>query len=142
MTVHIVTIATSISGLSVAGLKVFDLDDIKEMMQPRDLPCLMPHPLDSVTNFEITQDITGNSDIMSYTMNYRLYYRPVVGTLKFFGPYADLMAMVEKIINAVIDLNETATTYNIYPSIQAVGGVPDAAGNIYHGCDFQFNITE
>ena len=140
------TLATAIAALPVTGLKIFDLDEIKELMQPRDLPCLMPHPRDFITGFSPTQLGFGSGSNKSFTLeyseHYRLYFKPVTGAVKFFGPYSDLVKMVKKIFKVFLVNEEIAGLALVVPRIEAIGGVEDQAGNIYHGADIAFDVIE
>jgi hypothetical protein len=140
-TSRIVEAATWVSNLSVSGLAIFDLDEIKELMLPHDLPCLMPHPKNFITQFSAPLFSMSRKRDRSYTLNYRLYFKPVTGTLKFFGPYSDLVKMAVKILDGIIDATPP-DGMNIMPAIKEIGGVEDSAGNMYHGCDFEFTVTE
>ena len=144
--VKIAAIATSIAGLTITGLAIKDLDAIKENMQIGDWPCLVPHPVNFVTNLTTTSATNGSNAYdkvdVKYTLNYRLYFRPVTGSLKFFGPYDEMIDMVVLILNKLITSDALSPVNDIRPSIRAVGGVEDHAGNMYHGCDFAFDISE
>ncbi len=143
MSVKIKTAAGLIAASVISGLTIRDLDEIKELMQPRDLPCLMPHPRDFMTGFEtIPESLSGSYADEKYTLHYRLYYTPVTGNVKFFGPYADMMTIVEAILNKFITTNYLSGSIYIKPRVLFLGGVDDHAGNIYHGGDIAFDITE
>jgi hypothetical protein len=140
-TSRIIESATWVSSLAISGLTILTLDEIKELMSPRDLPCLMPHPKNFVTEFRAALFGMSRKRDRSYTLNYRLYFRPVTGTVKFFGPYKDLLTMATKILDGVIDATPPSRI-NITPNLRELGGVEDNAGNMYHGADFEFAVTE
>lgn len=146
MSIKIPSIATWLAGLTITGLKIKDLDAIKENMQIGDWPCLVPHPVNYVTELTVTPasygaNTTGKTDV-TYTLNYRLYFRPVTGSIKFFGPYDELIDMVTLILDTIVNNDAPPLAVDIRPRINAIGGVEDAAGNVYHGCDFALEITE
>jgi hypothetical protein len=140
------TLASAISGLSVPGLKIRDLDEIKENMMISDCPCLMPHPANFITGLDPQQLGFGSgadkSFTLAYSMHYRLYFRQVTGVLKFFGPYADLVKMVKSIIKKFLVNEEIAELATVVPRLEAIGGVEDNAGNVYHGADIAFDVFE
>ena len=141
--VKVAAVATWLAGLSVTGLTIKDLDAIKENMQVGDWPCLVPHPVNYLTGLGVVRDSFGRGqDVLTYTLNYRLYFRPVTGVVKFFGQYDELIDMVVLVINKIQDTKILSSIEDITPGISAVGGVEDAAGNVYHGCDFTFAIRE
>ena len=143
MAVKITTAAGLIAALSITGLKIRDLDEIKELMQIGDLPCLVPHPGDFITDFATIPANNANSKSdETYTLRYRLYYSRITGAVKFFGPYANMVLMIEKILNKFITGDYLSGAIYVKPRIERVGGVEDHAGNIYHGADFAFDITE
>lgn len=144
MSVNIVNVAAAIHGLSITGLTIRDLDEIKELMPISDLPCLVPHPRDFVTAIgaaPVAHKSNAKTDV-TYSLRYRLYFKPVTGQVKFFGPYKTLVQMVELIINKVIDNDAFGGAIDIRPKILAIGGVEDHAGNVYHGADLQFDVLE
>jgi hypothetical protein len=129
--------------MKVPGLKIFALGEIKELMAPRDLPCLMPHPKNFITDLQVVHDSMGRgNDKVTYILNYRLYFRPVVGTVKFFGPYAALIDMVVAILDKIILSTPPTYAFDMMPRSREIGGVDDHAGNMYHGCDFEISVIE
>ena len=143
MAVKISTAANLISKLAITGLKIRDLDEIKELMQISDMPCLMPHPRNFFSNFvTVPQNSTNAYANETYTLHYRLYFKAITGSVKFFGPYADLVAMTEKILNKFISSDSLSGAIYVKPRIEFLGGVEDHAGNIYHGGDIAFDIME
>jgi hypothetical protein len=143
MSVKISTAAGLISALPITGLTILDLDEIRELMSPRDLPCMMPHPRNFFSNFAtIPQNSTNNYANETYTLHYRLYFKAITGSIKFFGPYADMIKMTEKILNKFISSDSLSGAIYVKPRIEFLGGVEDHAGNIYHGGDIAFDIMD
>lgn len=143
MSIKIPAIATWLAGLTVTGLSIKDLDAIKENVLISDCPVLLPHPVNYVTGLQVTHNSFGRGqDTLTYMLNYRLYFRPVTGVIKFFGPYDEMIDAVCALLDKIQMTATPSSVADILPGINAIGGVEDAAGNVYHGCDFTLSVTE
>ena len=146
MTLRIATVADSISKLSVSGLTICDIDQIKAQADKRGSWLF---PLGGFLSSPVhTRDSFGGSSAkmtLSYTFNYRLLYKPVgTGRTMTLEQIAGLVAMVGLIWDAIlaIDTITGCEDITIESLDSADGSVEDPSGNLWWGYDMGFRITE
>lgn len=150
MALQITTIADSIAGLSVAGVTLYDIDEIPTQIIPRKVPAIIPRPNEFMTDFELRVDSLGDGSTAKmtvfYTLNYRLLHSKIgEGRRKLFGTYADLVAKIGLFLDALITNDAVSGSLDSRPvNISNVGPVasPAEEGVAYHGCDIGIRITE
>jgi hypothetical protein len=145
MALQLEAVATAISGLTVTGLTVKDLNEIPEAFGMGG-PTMFPNPDGFITDFNVQRVSFGmNTAKMTatYRLNYLLAYSPVGGTLKQFEAYARMVGLAIDIIDAILALASLngAVTFEI-PVIGEFGIVNDPAGNARWGCGVSVSITE
>ena len=143
MALAIATVSDSISGLSVSGLTIEDVDNLSVFIASP--PVLAPMP-DFITNFELIYDSFGSGataqKTIRYDLNYRLYYAPV-GSDRKLAPFEGMIDMIAAILDAVIDVVNLTGAIEIMPTGTIRPGIvlaPDGAQ--FFGCDLAFRITE
>lgn len=143
--VNIERVATAISGLSITGIKIYDLDEIpvNAMMVT---PCLFPDPAGFVSgiNPQIeTYGTAGNEKItLNYSLNYVYAHSPLGQNIQMniWKPFIENTADILKVflendtVDGCQDLRVSETS--------SFGVVVDAAGNSYTGCVFTLNIQQ
>jgi len=143
MTVSFLTVFDTLSGLSVTGLDIYDIDDIPDAISGRK-PVLIPHP-DMVENVEIVRDSMGAESAlmtMSYILKMRLCYAPA-GAGRGLQYLSKVVQMVGLIVDATVGVSTFtgATTFD-WNNLDFLGNVTDPAGNEFYGADISFNVTE
>jgi hypothetical protein len=145
MALRIATVADSIAGLTVTGLVLKDLDQVKAKMDTRQA-ALMPLP-DFVTGFEMVRDSYGGANAkmtVSYTLNYRLFFKPAgTGRTMILEQLPGLVAMIAAIWDAVLAISTIAGCEDIIPlDVSTIGVVNDPGDNAWWGCDMAFRVKE
>jgi hypothetical protein len=146
MALQVVTVATSISDLSVSGVTIKDLDEIPNEVYTRDCPIVLPSP-DFITNMRLRRESQGSGSValwqIKYNLTYRLFYGEV-GTGRILGDnYSGLVAKAMLFVDAVIANSElTGSIDSTLFDISFPGVVTDPADNNYFGCEIIFEILE
>ena len=142
--VGFITVADSISKLSISGVTVKDVDQIPESAA-MITPVLFPDPNGYISNIQVTRDeFTGQWNTLTYTMNYRYIHCPAAGGLG--GVFASYSGLVTKIAAILLAFASDATLAgaidNDSPTISELGVIEDPAGNQFLGCLFSLNIKQ
>ena len=147
MTLSIVTIADSISKLSVTGVTILNLDKIKDTVLNAECPIVYPNPDGFVSAFEveraaISEGATSVWDIR-YVLTYRFLHSEIgmgLGLLDKYGGMVDkVMDFVDKIL--ISDTVTGAVDLEL-DDITSFGPVSDPSGRMFHGCDIALRILE
>jgi hypothetical protein len=147
MSLQITTIAHSISVLSIAGVKVFDLHSIPEGLDPRSAPALFPKPDGFITGLKVERDSMGLAATAQKTASYTLHYvycHSLVGEGRgLFDVYPAVIANIALILDTVIANDTLNGAVDISAAdVSSVGPVTDPAGAVFHGCEFAFDVME
>lgn len=145
MALQIAAVANSIAALSVSGVTMKDVDEIPTGVDTR-APTILPLP-DYVTNFEVERDSFGGGGALrsvSYTLNYRLCYKPVgQGRHKTIEYYDVMIDKVALFFDAVMAVDTLTGAVDIAPDgVTNMGLVNDPSDNEFIGCDLAVRITE
>ena len=145
MTLRIATVADSISKLSVSGLTICDIDQIKTVEDKRR-SAMIPN-VDYISDVAVQVDSFG-ADIgkmtVFYTLNYRLLYKPI-GTERTMSivHFSGLVAMVGLIWDAFLAIGAISGCEDLsIANIGNLGLVEDPSGNGWWGCDLGFRVME
>lgn len=145
MALRISTVADSISNLSVAGLTICDIDQVKVNADNR-ISSLVPND-EYIT--DVLQEINsfgGGSALMtlSYNLNYRLFYKPVgTGRSMTLEQISGLVALIGLIWDAFLAIGVLSGCEDItIANISAFGVVLDPADNPWWGCILGFRVKE
>jgi len=142
-----VTIADSISKLSITGINIRDLDKIPAVVRNRDCPILYPRPDGFISGFEPDRITTGDGSSakmdVRYTLTYTFLESPIGSDRGLFGVYPSFVANVAKILDAILLNDKITGAVDIRAvDVGAFGPVADPAGNAFHGCDIAIEILE
>ncbi len=145
--VKIATVATSISALSISGVKIKDTDKIPEEVSSRLCPILFPDPDEFVTNFRIEPQSLGAGIIRKidvlYTLNY-VYLHTPIGSDRYIAKH--ISAMINKyalIMNTIIANDAITGSVDIMPKAPGqFGRQLDASGNLFWGFMLQLDVLE
>ncbi len=139
----IVTVADSISKLSISGVTIKDINELSASWT--SLPnVLYPRPENFVTGVSLVPaELTKQKYDLKYTLNYRFLNVQLGNDAVLFVTYPTLIAKIVLIVNAIITNHNLTGAIDVsFGGIAAIGALADPAGNIYHGCDFAINILE
>ena len=145
MALQIVTVTDSIAALTVAGLRILDMEIPADAT--RQTPCLFPEPLNFMTDFVMVRDSFGGGSSALMTVTYQLHYTflfaPIGAGRTGLDMYSPMTAMVAAVFDAVMAIDTLTGAIDIQPlAATEFGPVPDPAGNQYLGCRLAFSITE
>jgi len=146
MSLAITTVCTSIAAVTVAGVKICDLDNIPPS-GTRVTPILFPDPANPISNMECTPESYGggSSRLMDvdYDLNY-VYIHCEVGAGRTGLDYLeDCILKVQAIYDAVLSIDVFAGGVDILPTsnIQIIT-MTDPSGKNYLGCALTFHVKE
>lgn len=147
MTLHLSTVAKSIAGLSIAGVKIRPLDEIQGAFAERDCPVLFPEPLSFITGFVVTVDSTGTGGqarlTVAYNLNYTFLFTPVGSGRMGLDRFEEMVDKFSAILDAVLSNDTITGCVDIQPQeVTEFGPVPDPAGNQFLGARLSFKVTE
>jgi hypothetical protein len=140
--INFVTVADSISKMSISGVTVKDIDQITASRMGQ-AAMLAPRPDNFVTNIQVARDeLTGQKLTLKYTLNYTYYHCPVGSTLNF-ADYANLITNVAAILAVMVAPTPLAGSLDTEaPTVFEIGPVLDPAGNAFHGCQISLTISQ
>jgi len=149
MALQIVTVADSISKLTVTGATMKDIDEIPETTDMMDVPMIIPKPDGYLSGFRMLRVGLGPGTSaainVAYTLTYRLLHSEVgEGMDGIFSTYSAMVAIVGVFLDAII-ANDTITgAVDLQAaSITEFGLVYDSTGKVaFHGCDIGIEILE
>lgn len=147
MSLAAVTVADSISKLSVSGVTIKDVDQIPNEVTQYDLPVMFPEPLNFVTDFEVIRDSFGIDSIAKKTARYTLNYtfcHSLVGSGRLLSDvYDDMVTKALLILDAIVANSTVTGAIDIEPlDVASFGVVLDPAGNSFHGCQISVRVME
>ena len=147
MTLSIVTVADSISKLSVTGVTIKDLDEIPERAVGFDCPMVYPSPDGFVSNFEVERMAmaSGASNVwnITYNLNYRFLHSELGEGLGLFDIYDDMVDKVMDFVDKMLVSDAVTGCVDLtVEDISSFGPVSDPSGSMFHGCDISFAVLE
>ncbi len=144
--VQLVTVADSISHISVSGVNVRDIDTIPETAIGF-CPVLFPKPDGFITDMIFTRQTFGSDGSalmdLEYTLNYRFLYAEV-GSGSELANYAGVIEKLALILEAIFtDDTQTGAVDMQLQSVSNIGPLPDPVGlNAFHGVDIALRVLE
>ena len=136
VTLHLESAITAVSGLSVTGLTICDLDDIPNAADVR-LSYLMPDQ-GLVTDFALERVTMGSMHLVgmdaTYTLNYRLLYKPVGSERGLANIAPGLAALAVDVIEAILNASALTGLVKWTPSLADFGIYSDPSENGWYGC--------
>ncbi len=147
MTLAIATIAENISKLSITGVTIHDLDELKDGIKERDGAVLYPKPDGFVSDMRVEPKSFGSAGSRSYDVTYSLHYMLVyapIGTGRgLFDKYPGMVAAAFSVIDELIENDALAGTQEFQVrAINQFGPVSDPVGKGFHGCEIVIDVTE
>ena len=148
MAIALRSIVTNIAAISVTGLTIYDLDDLKDALDVSACPVLYPDPVNFVTNLRVEMnsfEITGGAKkTIYYTLTYIFAYAPAGSGRGLFDKYPGMVDLAADILDALQAARTTISGSLLFDinTIAGFGPVADPAGNIFHGCQFLLDCQE
>ena len=146
MTLQIANVCNEIAAISVTGVDIRDIDEIKEELGGRDTPCLMPKPDGFITDFNVERDSFGAAatarKTVTYTLNYTYLHAPLGEGRGLFDVYDQMVVKSFAILDAIIAKDSAIVAELVPVDALAYGPVVDPAGEAYHGCIISVHVTE
>ncbi len=145
MTLHISIVCTSISGLTVAGVTILDVDKIPPSAY-RLLPLLLPSP-QLVTNFTTSRMTFGpgaNAEKEAeYDLNYVFVYTSIGEGRTGLDHYQEMVELAEDVVEEILENDVITGAVDISPQGGLdFGPITDPSGNNYLGCNMAFHVVD
>lgn len=140
------TVANSVSGLRVDGIKILNIDQIPETVTMLG-PVLMPQPNGFVSDISPQFQSYGSNGAakidLAYTLNYLYLHAPIGSGISTYELYAALLANVIAIFEAIFanDAIDGAIDVQL-SSLSDIGTITDPSENQYWGVQFSLRILE
>lgn len=142
---RIAAVATAVAELTVQGITILDLDQMKPALTDRDCPLLGPSANNPsfLTDWQAQRLSLQGNQRNSYTLNYTLYQAPVGADRGLFKQYPDMIENARKVMEALQALPRVDGCKSItVAGMPAFGAVFDASGQQFHGATFALSIVE
>ena len=139
------TVANSIAALTIVGITILDLDQMKPALTDRDCPLLGPSASDPsfLTDWQTRRLTTQGNQQNSYTLNYTLYQAPVGADRGLFAQYPAMVENARKVVEAFGALARVDGCKSIVlQGMPAFGRIFDASGQQFHGATFALRVIE
>lgn len=146
MTLAIATLCNSIAGISVTGLTVKDIDEIKEEFLPRDCPVLYPEPVDFVTNLTADRAAfgvgSGSRWNVEYDLKYTLLYAPI-GSGRGMEMISPTVTLAFAIVDAILALSTLSGAVLVtFGGLSMPGPMGDPAGTGFFGVQITLHVLD
>ena len=146
MTMQLATIANSISGISVSGLSIKDVDEIPTSINQRQCPLLIPSPENYVSDVTIEVDSFGTGTARAMTLHYNLNYMLIhsvvgEGRVHVLDSYSGMLSKACDFLDAFYALEGLTGAVDFQatlgdPAIRTVGAID------FNSIDIRIEITE
>jgi hypothetical protein len=139
-------IADAISGLTITGVNMFDIDHIP-LNCIDSCPAFFPVPNGFVTDFHTSRESLGDDSTRKinvvYVLNYRYLHAPI-GSGSTLENYAGILSNMVTIVEVVLGNTSLGGAIDIdEPVVSDIGAMTDLAGqNQYHGVDIALRVLE
>ena len=146
MALRITTVADSISKLTVTGLTILDLNEIKPATDTRG-SWMVPLP-PYIEDMEIQIDSTGAAAALMtvwYTLPYRVFYkRAGTGRSNKLENVSGKVALLGLIVDAILAIVTITGCEDMKPlnPTNMDAALEDPAGNLWEGFDIGFRVME
>ena len=138
------TITDSISGLTVSGLTIKDIDQIPEAVE-RNYPVIFPEPINFLSELVATPASfsigTGSQWNVEYNLTYSLLYAPL-GSGRGMEKYASTVALAIQFIDAILAVTTLNGSIEVTPFNISAGPYSDPAGNMFFGAQIILHVLE
>jgi hypothetical protein len=140
------TVAASIAGLTMTGIKVMGLNSVPDNALML-CPIFYPLPNGFITGLRPVIETFGSFGSEQMTLNYDLTFRylhsQIAGGLPGLFVYSSMITNIKAIAKVILTNDTLAGAENVrLKTITNIGPVADPAGNKFHGCDFIISVEE
>jgi len=142
---RVADVAAAIAALTIQGITILDLPDMKPALTDRDCPLLGPSSNNPsfLTDWEAKRITLQGNWSNRYTLNYTLYQAPVGADRGLFAQYPVMVENARKIVGAFQAITKVDGCKSIVlAGMPAFGQVFDASGQQFHGATFALRVTE
>lgn len=142
---RVAQVAAAIAGLTIPGVTVLDLDQMKPALTDRDCPLLGPSANNPsfLTDWESRRVSTQGNYRNAYTLNYTLYQAPVAQDRGLFAQYPNMVENARRVAEALQAVPRVDGCKSItLAGMPAFGPVSDASGQQFHGATFALRVVE
>lgn len=142
---RVADVATAVAALTIQGITILDLDQMKPALTDRDCPLLGPSSSNPsfLTDWLARRITTQGNWENRYTLNYTLYQAPVGSDRGLFAQYPVMIENARRIVEAFQALTRVDGCKSItLAGMPQFGQVFDASGQQFHGCTFQLKVIE
>lgn len=146
VTVGLITVADSISNLSISGVNVRDIDQIPENALAI-LPVLFPLPNGFVTDVVFSRQSMGDAEAlmnMEYVLHYRYLHAAIGSGGGLLAAYSGLLTNLAAIVKKILESSNVTGAVDVtLQSVSGIGPLPDPGGQTqYHGVDIALKVLE
>lgn len=149
MTQHLDDITSAIAGLTISGVTILDVDEIRDSITLRaGETILMPEPLDFISNMSLTRETLGDASTrymdLEYDLTYTYFYAPLASTRGLRDIYSGMGAKFQAIIHGITNHDfHSIGAWKCEPqNILAYGKVADPLENEFYGFRFSVHCME
>jgi hypothetical protein len=138
-------VATAIAALTIEGVRIYDLDQMKPALNSTDCPLLGPSSNDPsfLSDWEARRITMQGNQANAYTLNYTLYQAPVGADRGLFAQYPAMVENARKVVEALQALPRVDGCKSIaLAGMPRFGPVFDASGQQFHGAAFALRVIE
>jgi len=138
-------VATAISGLSISGVTIKDLDKIPDSAEGL-CPIIFPQPDGFISNIRPESQSLGSlgtqKENVTYSLHYVYLFSEVGSGISAFTPYSPLITQLTTVINAILNNDVVSGLVDMQLESMEVGQVNDPAGVPFWGALFSLTCLE
>ena len=142
---RVAEVATAIAALTIQGITILDLDEMKHALTDRDCPLLGPSANDPpfLTDWQARRITLQGNWSNEYTLNYTFYQAPVGADRGLFKQYPAMVENARRIVEAFQAIPRVDGCKSIaLAGMPQFGAVFDASGQQFHGAGFALRVVE
>lgn len=139
------TVASAVAALTIQGITILDLNEMKPALTDRDCPLLGPSSNNPsfLTDWQARRISMQGNQQNSYTLNYALYQASVGADRGLFTQYPAMVENARRIVEALQALPRVEGCKSIaLLGMPQFGQVFDASGQQFHGAVFALRVIE
>lgn len=138
-------VAAAIAALTVPGITILDLDQMKPALSERDCPLFGPSANDPsfLTDWDAKRLTFQGNQLNNYNLHYTYFQAPVGADRGLFKQYPDMVENARKLVEALQALPRVdgCKSVKLY-EMPRFGPVFDASGQQFHGATFSLQVVE
>lgn len=142
---RVADVAAAVAALTIRGITILGLDEMKPALSERDCPVLGPstNSPSFLTDWETRRISTQGNQRNSYTLNYTLYQAPVGADRGLFRQWPEMVENARKVVEALQAVPRVDGCKSLtLAGMPAFGAVFDASGQQFHGATFALRVVE